>query len=116
MLSRPRGHCLLINNVDAFKTMPSRQGSDIDASKLKSLFTQLGFDVILRRNLIYTDMISAIKNFAITIEENKDTSDCAVVIILSHGGNGTIYAVDELAVDVSDHLRRQKKRKITITG
>jgi hypothetical protein len=46
-------------------------------------------------------MISAIKNFAITIEENKDTSDCAVVIILSHGGNGTIYAVDELAVDVS---------------
>ena len=54
MLSRPRGHCLLINNVDAFKTMPSRQGSDIDGSKLKSLFSQLGFDVILRRNLIYT--------------------------------------------------------------
>ncbi len=24
-----------------------------------------------------------------------------MVIILSHGGNGTIYAVDELAVDVS---------------
>ncbi len=54
MLSRPRGHCLLINNVDAFKTMPSRQGSDIDGSKLKSLFAQLGFDVIFRRNLIYT--------------------------------------------------------------
>lgn len=54
MLSRPRGHCLLINNVDAFKTMPSRQGSDIDGSKLKSLFCQLGFEVILRRNLIYT--------------------------------------------------------------
>ncbi len=54
MLSRPRGLCLLINNVDAFKTMPSRQGSDIDGSKLKSLFSQLGFDVIFRRNLIYT--------------------------------------------------------------
>ncbi len=54
MLSRPRGHCLLINNVDAFKTMPSREGSDIDGSKLKSLFAQLGFDVIFRRNLIYT--------------------------------------------------------------
>ena len=100
--------------------MPSRQGSDIDGSKLKSLFCQLGFDVILRRNLIYTvgvpfssqaetsllfkEMISAIKNFAITIEENKDTSDCAVVIILSHGGNGTIYAVDELTVDVSNTI------------
>ncbi len=54
MLSNPRGHCLLINNVDAFKTMPSRQGSDIDGSKIKSLFLQLGFDVILRRNLTYT--------------------------------------------------------------
>lgn len=102
MLSRPRGHCLLINNVDAFRNMPRRQGSDIDASKLKSLFTQLGFEVILRRNLIYIEMISAIQNFALTIEENKDRSDCAIVIILSHGGNGTIYTVDELAVDVSE--------------
>ena len=54
MLSQPRGHCLLINNVDAFKTMEIRQGSDIDGSKLKSLFEQLGFIVIFRRNLIYT--------------------------------------------------------------
>lgn len=51
MLSRPRGQCLLINNVDAFKTMEIRQGSDIDASKLKSLFEQLGFVVVVRRNL-----------------------------------------------------------------
>lgn len=50
-------------------------------------------------------MISAIKNFAITIEENQESSDCAVVIILSHGGNGTIYAVDELAVDVSGGMQ-----------
>lgn len=54
MLSKPRGYCLLINNVDAFKTMEVRQGSDVDASKLKSLFEQLGFIVLLRRNLIYT--------------------------------------------------------------
>jgi hypothetical protein len=46
-------------------------------------------------------MVSVIKNFAATIEEKKDSSDCAIVIILSHGGNGTIYAVDEIALDVS---------------
>jgi hypothetical protein len=51
MLSRPRGQCLLINNVDGFKTMEVRQGSDIDASKLKSLFEQMGFTVLVRRNL-----------------------------------------------------------------
>jgi hypothetical protein len=51
MLSRPRGQCLLINNVDGFPTMEIRQGSDIDASKLKSLFEQMGFVVLVRRNL-----------------------------------------------------------------
>jgi hypothetical protein len=54
MLSQPRGRCLLINNVDAFRTMSIRHGSDIDGSKLKRLFEQLGFTVIFRRNLIYT--------------------------------------------------------------
>lgn len=51
MLNRPRGQCLLINNVDGFKTMEIREGSDIDASKLKSLFEQMGFVVLVRRNL-----------------------------------------------------------------
>ncbi|CAF1643001.1 unnamed protein product, partial [Adineta ricciae] len=104
MLSKPRGYCLLINNVDAFKTMEVRQGSDVDASKLKSLFEQLGFTVLPRRNLTYTEMINVIENFAKLIEEKKDSCDCSVVIILSHGGNGTIYAVDELAVNIDEHI------------
>ncbi|CAF1573276.1 unnamed protein product [Rotaria magnacalcarata] len=104
MLRRPRGQCLLINNVDAFKTMEIRQGSDIDASKLKSLYEQLGFVVVVRRNLIHKEMVNVIKNFADLIEEQKETCDCAVIIILSHGGNGTIYAVDELALDVDEQI------------
>jgi len=46
-------------------------------------------------------MINVIENFANLIDEKKDSCDCSVVIILSHGGNGTIYAVDELALNVS---------------
>ena len=46
-------------------------------------------------------MINVIKNFADLIEETCDSCDCAAVIILSHGGNGKIYAVDELTLDVS---------------
>ena len=45
-------------------------------------------------------MINVIKHFASLIEENRETCDCAAVIILSHGGSGKIYAVDELALDV----------------
>ncbi|CAF2731013.1 unnamed protein product [Rotaria sp. Silwood2] len=104
MLSRPRGQCLLINNVDAFKTMEIRQGSDIDASKLKSLFEQMGFIVVVRRNLNYLEMVNVIKNFADLIEENNDSCDCSIVIILSHGGNGKIYSVDELALDIDEQI------------
>ena len=50
-------------------------------------------------------MNSVIKNFANLIEETKDSCDCAIIIILSHGGNGKIYAVDELALDVSQLIR-----------
>ena len=46
-------------------------------------------------------MVKVLKDFARLIEEEKDSTDCAVVIILSHGGNGTIYAVDELGLNVN---------------
>jgi hypothetical protein len=45
-------------------------------------------------------MIDVIKNFAQIIDDDPTTCDCTIVIILSHGGNGKIYAIDELAVDV----------------
>jgi hypothetical protein len=46
-------------------------------------------------------MVKVLKDFAKLIEEEKDSTDCAVVIILSHGGNGTIYAVDEVGLNVN---------------
>lgn len=51
-------------------------------------------------------MVNVIKNFADLIEEEKDSCDCAVVIILSHGGNGKIYSVDELTLDVSSEGKK----------
>lgn len=49
-------------------------------------------------------MIKTIRNFAQMIDEDQMNCDCAVVIILSHGGNGKIYAIDELTVDVAERF------------
>jgi hypothetical protein len=50
MMSSPRGLALLIDNED-FSTLPPRRGSHVDSACLTRLFQQLGFWVVLRRNL-----------------------------------------------------------------
>ncbi|CAF1085801.1 unnamed protein product [Didymodactylos carnosus] len=82
-----RGQCLLINNVEDFKTMEKRHGSDIDASKLRSLFEQMGFNVIVRRNM-----------------KCLDPGNCSIVIILSYGCDGRIYGVDERYLDIDRQI------------
>lgn len=45
--------------------------------------------------------MNVIRNFAQMIDEDQTNCDCAIVIILSHGGNGKIYGIDELILDVT---------------
>ena len=49
-------------------------------------------------------MIHVIREFAQMIDEDQNNVDCATLIILSHGGNGKIYGVDELTLDVSEDV------------
>ena len=51
-----------------------------------------------------------IRTFAQMIEEEQANCDCAVVIVLSHGGNGKIYAVDELPLDVRRSRLAERRR------
>lgn len=38
------------------------------------------------------------------IDNDDQSSDCSIVIILSHGVNGKIYAIDELTLDVRNQF------------
>lgn len=51
MTSKPRGMCIIINNMDFCSDgkKHTRKGSDVDAQRMKSLFTQLHFSVTLRK-------------------------------------------------------------------
>ena len=45
-------------------------------------------------------MSKVIRNFSQMIDDDDQPCDCAIIIVLSHGGNGKIYAIDELTLDV----------------
>ena len=63
MGSSPRGLALLIDNEDV-ETLPPRRGSHVDSACLTRLFQQLGFWVVLRRNLGRVSMEFELMSFA----------------------------------------------------
>lgn len=90
MRSKTRGLFLCINNIEFINnTHDRRDGAEVDEQNLKSLFTQMGFNVHTRTNQSKLDMKMIISNFT-----NKKSNpylhktDCIVVSIMSHGEEG----------------------------
>jgi hypothetical protein len=89
MAARPRGFCLIINNVDFIDpSYPRRSGSDQESNRLTDVFFQLYFHVIQRRNLGYSEMLATLN--AIASHPDLSRHDALCVIILSHGSSGKI--------------------------
>lgn len=99
MESVPRGPCGIINNVN-FPDNETRHGSDLDAERLKSVFSQLNFTVESRRDL------SAVAMLDFTNEIKKqldDTTDALVMIVMTHGyDDEMIFGTDNMFVKIRD--------------
>ncbi|KAF0036492.1 hypothetical protein F2P81_011804 [Scophthalmus maximus] len=84
MDASPRGHCLIINNVEfePRSKLSNRKGSNVDCHKLERRFESLNFLVEVRTNLKQRQM-----KHELSALSKKDHSqyDCCVVIMLSHG-------------------------------
>ena len=64
MTKAKRGLCLIIDNEKfEHEVLPFREGSQIDANNLDILFTELGFHVTIRRNLVYNVSICLVSDF-----------------------------------------------------
>ena len=62
--SKPKGWVLLINNEKfESETFSTRIGSEVDERNLETLFIQLGFQVLVRRNLKKDEMRKELKRF-----------------------------------------------------
>ena len=79
-----------------------RNGTTMDASRLKNLFEKLHFSVEMCVDLSESDMRKKIYMFANNSRINSDDYDAICLIILSHGTDGYVYGVDyEKRINVS---------------
>ncbi|NXP08934.1 CASP8 protein, partial [Thinocorus orbignyianus] len=108
MTSRPRGVCVILNNhsfekarnaVPKHKFLKDRNGTDVDAAALETVFRKLHFEVEKHRNLTAEEIRKTVEIYQ--CKDHKDR-DCFVCCILSHGKKGVIYGVDGQEVPIQD--------------
>ncbi|XP_077535208.1 uncharacterized protein LOC144147054 isoform X3 [Haemaphysalis longicornis] len=92
MTRNPRGRCIILNNVHFDSHSESREGSELDVDRMHALFTQFHFEVTIESNLSAMDMKAILEG--VSKEESQKDADCLVVILMSHGKEGTIYGSD----------------------
>lgn len=102
MTARPRGKCLIVNNINfENEIFPTRKGSDEDANRFDQIFTQLGFETIMTRNLTADQMKDKFRELASAC---KPEHDALFVFILSHGSEHGIYGTDGLEVYLESEI------------
>ena len=99
MKSNPRGLAIIINNKVFHGRMKKREGTDLDAENLYSLFQWLGFEVKLFHNLTGKKMVQTVKEAS---KLDFRSRDCLIIAILSHGIEGKLYGTDEELIPVDE--------------
>ncbi|XP_053378967.1 caspase-9-like [Mercenaria mercenaria] len=100
MNTDPRGLLLIINNRDFQGVLTTRDGTDVDCDKLKTLFMSLGFGVDVRHNL----RAHEIKETLNILSRHQELSqvDCLAVALLTHGSEDYLYGVDANYFNVNE--------------
>lgn len=98
MSATPRGYCLIINNI-CFEggSLEMRLGACSDGKRLKEIFRQLGFKTILKHNQEKNQMLELCKYIA---RKNHTDMNAVVVIIMTHGGEEELYAIDNISLEI----------------
>ena len=106
MNSRPRGLCVLINNLNFHNKAENRNGSQFDERGLKGLFSELLFTVSVLNDLNHDKMRKAAVDFAL---KDHTQFDAFVFVVMSHGGErDVIYGVDGRTIRVEDLMSEFK--------
>lgn len=94
----PRGLCIIINNLAFKDEAKNRYGGEVDEEKLFSLFTDLSFEVEVKNDLKYNEIMDTAEEYA---KKDHTHFDAFVMIVMTHGGNGdTIYGVNGKPISV----------------
>uniref|UniRef100_A0A3B4WNW2 Caspase-8 n=1 Tax=Seriola lalandi dorsalis TaxID=1841481 RepID=A0A3B4WNW2_SERLL len=96
----PRGLCVVINNEKFLgEELKDRGGTQEDANVLQSVFSRLGFTVVVHNNLTAGSIQSELTELG-----KKDflDHDALVVCVLSHGEKGCVFGTDEKKVKLRE--------------
>jgi len=103
MTSNPRGMALIIDNEE-FENLPPRRGSHIDSDCLARLYQQLGFWVVIKKNLRKLSLEFELFSFATDNQHHQ--LDMAIITVLSHGENGSIICSNGEKILIEDILSK----------
>jgi len=95
----PKGLAIIIDiEVYENNVQERRFGSHVDVDNMRALLQGLEFDVTVHKNLQLTQFFKVITEFS----SNKmhQDADMAVVVILSHGKDGVVYAADGQSINM----------------
>ncbi|XP_030608760.1 caspase-8 [Archocentrus centrarchus] len=96
----PRGLCVVFNNeIFTGSELKDRGGTQKDADALDTLFTRLGFEVVIHNNLTAAAMLNEIRSIS---TRNFQNDDALVVCVLSHGERGCVFGTDGNKVHLED--------------
>uniref|UniRef100_A0A8C9XG64 Caspase-8 n=1 Tax=Sander lucioperca TaxID=283035 RepID=A0A8C9XG64_SANLU len=100
LLHNPRGLCVVINNEYFLGTeLKNRGGTQEDAKALLTVFTRLGFNVVVHDDLTAHKMLLVLRELG---SRNFLDDDALVVCVLSHGEKGCVYGIDEKPVSLRE--------------
>ncbi|KAL9971092.1 hypothetical protein ACROYT_G023579 [Oculina patagonica] len=99
MSRNPRGLCIIVNNLEFHNERDNRHGGEFDEEEISNLFTDLSFDVHVRHDLKYNEIMDTAEEYA-----SKDHTDynAFAMIVMTHGGSGdTICGVNGKTISVN---------------
>lgn len=90
--NKPRGMCIIFNNGELNADSNQKEACNNDAENLKSLFADLGFNVIEYRNLKAGNILLELVNASDS--EDLKFADCLIVIFMTCGTKDVIRCAD----------------------
>lgn len=91
MQHKNRGQALIFNHR-TFEKQKERKGTDFDVKKLLKTLTKLHFEVTIYEDKTCDEIKAIIKHISEKVDHSEN--DCILIVVMSHGDRGSIYAKD----------------------
>uniref|UniRef100_A0A3P8Q4N5 Caspase family p20 domain-containing protein n=1 Tax=Astatotilapia calliptera TaxID=8154 RepID=A0A3P8Q4N5_ASTCA len=105
---RTKRVALLINNMHFYNPALTRHGADKDEQAVVNLLHTLGYEVDRHRNLPAQKMDEALKRFS--RRPTLPLTDSVFVVVMSHGGMGTICGTGNHRMEIDRIYERLNSR------